>query len=194
MSVRYPRVADLVAQTSSRLTQNPSWRRNPSGALEAAALEAAKSKFEEFHRKKPTKVFEGKNPIPPRVRRLGDAKFVLYRSSKNDPDTGRPVKKPIDYIHDHDPGVETFTPGRGADTDVPDFIREANALVLLGQCLGFAFKDDSGKEREAQAIRPLPELYATPCGRALLVIQDKADVLAIMWGGALDVEARGIVG
>lgn len=170
-------------------------RRNP-GDLRSTAAQAAKEKFEEFHRKKPTKIFErAKSPIPSKVRKLGKAVFVLYRSSKNDPDTGRPVPKPIDYIHEHDAGVHCYAPARGsaATIEVPSFIRDAEALVLLGKCLGFAFKDD-GEQRDAEAIKPYPELYATPCGKALLVIQDKTEVLAIVWGGALGVESRGIVG
>lgn len=164
-------------------------RRNPDD------IAAAKEKFEEFHRHKPRKLFEsGESPIPAKVRELGKAKAVLYRSDKNDPDTGRPVKKPIDYIHDHDAGVRAYTPAAGGMVDVPAFIRDAEALVLLGKCLGFDFEDGSGKVREAKGIRPLPDLYATPCGKALLVIQDRRDVLAIVWGGGLGVEARGIVG
>lgn len=176
---------------------NPRSRRaraNPSDNLRSAAAQAAKEKFEEFHRKKPTKIFtRATSPIPAKVRELGKAMFVLYRSSKNDPDTGRPVPKPIDYIHEHDAGVHCYSPARGGTVAVPAFIRDAEALVLLGTCLGFAFKD-GGKTREAESIKPFPELYATPCGKALLVIQDKTDVLAIVWGGALGVESRGIVG
>lgn len=172
---------------------NPARRRR--GRRNPDDIAAAKEKFEEFHRHKPRRIFEsGRSPIPAKVRELGKAKAVLYRSDKNDPDTGRPVKKPIDYIHDHDAGVMAYTPAAGATVAVPAFIRDAEALVLLGKCLGFDFDDGSGKVREAKGIRPLPDLYATPCGKALLVIQDRTDVLAIIWGGGLGVEARGIVG
>lgn len=162
-------------------------RRNPDDVA------AAKEKFEEFHRHKPRKIFEGKSPIPAKVRELGKAKAVLYRSDKNDPDTGRAVKHPINYIHDHDAGVHCYTPASGGTIPVPAFIRDAEALVLLGKCLGFDFEDASGL-REAKGIKPYPDLYATPCGKALLVIQDRRQVLAIVWGGGLGVEARGIVG
>jgi len=40
----------------------------------------------------------------------------------------------------------------------------------------------------------LPELYTIPAGTALLVVEDKRHVAAIIWGGALGVECRGIVG
>lgn len=182
----------LLEPYTDDLDVNPSRRRrvrrNPSD------VEAAKEKFEEFHRHKPRKVFESaKSPIPAKVRELGKAKAVLYRSDKNDPDTGRAVKRPINYIHDHDAGVRCFTPAAGGTVPVPAFIKDAEALVLLGKCLGFDFEDEGGV-REAKGIKPLPDLYATPCGKALLVIQDRRDVLAIIWGGGLGVEARGIVG
>lgn len=191
---------DDAAKRFSLLEFNPRHRRNPSGQSGAAfaveAATAAKEKFEEFHRKRPTRFYEGKtSPIPARVRELGTAKFVLYRSSKKDPETGRAVPKPVNYIHEHDAGVRCYSPARGgqATIDVPAFLRDAEALVLLGKCLGFGFRDKSG-DRDAEAIKPLPDLYATPCGKALLVIQDRREVLAMVWGGALGVEARGIVG
>lgn len=162
-------------------------RRNPDEVAEA------KEKYEEFHRHKPKKIWEGPSIIPKKVRELGKAKAVLYRSDKNDPDTGRPVKRPINYIHDHDAGVKAYTPASSGGVEVPKFIRDAEALVVLGKCLGFDF-EDGGKVREAKGIKPYPDLCATPCGKALLVIQDRREVIAIIWGGALGVEARGIVG
>jgi hypothetical protein len=191
------RLADSTAQRFALLdpyeddpTVNPSRRRarrNPDD------IAAAREKYEEFHRHKPKKIWEGKSIIPAKVRLLGKAKAVLYRSDKNDPDTGRAVKKPINYIHDHDAGVKAYTPAVGGDVDVPSFIKDVEAVVVLGKCLGFDFEDD-GRTREAKGIRPYPDLCATPCGKALLVIQDRREVLAIIWGGGLGVEARGIVG
>jgi hypothetical protein len=67
-------------------------------------------------------------------------------------------------------------------------------LTLLGQCLGFAYYDpESDQEIEAKVTQPFPELYSIPSGKALLVIQSKRTVLALIWGGRLGVEARGIV-
>ena len=66
-------------------------------------------------------------------------------------------------------------------------------LVRLGLCLGFGFEDDDG-EHEAQATSPLPELYCSTTGRTLLVVQSKRELVALIHGGALGVEARGIVG
>jgi hypothetical protein len=76
---------------------------------------------------------------------------------------------------------------------VPAFIRDADSLVLLGDCLGFTYENEYGEAIEASATNPLPELYTIPSGRALVVVQSKRTVLALLWGGKLGVEARGIV-
>lgn len=165
---------------------------NPSNK-DSESVRRAKEKFEEFHRHEPTKMFAGEKIIPARVRELGPALFVLYASTKNDPDTGLAVKKPVHYIHEHDTnGVTTYTPVKSGGVAVPAWIRDADALVLLGKCLGYAWRDGE-RERESK-VKPRPDLYATPCGRALLVIQDRREVIAMIWGGGLGVEARGIVG
>lgn len=165
---------------------------NPASAM----LEDAKAKFEEFHRKKPTKIgeFHQNFVVPDEIGLLGKAVHVLYRSDKKDPATGKQPKKPVDYIHEHYAGVNCYAPNDELEqVEVPEFVREADALVLLGLCLGFRFEDDEG-EHDAQGEEPLPELYATPCGKALVVVQDKREVLAIIWGGGLGVWARGIDG
>lgn len=170
-------------------------RKNPAGDYDQQEqFRLAKEKFEEFHRYEPHKIFSAKTPMPTRVRELGASLFVLYESKKNDPDTGLPVKDAIRYIHEHDSaGVATYTPVSSGGVEVPAWIRETTSVVRLGKCLGYAWTDDKGKERETK-IRPTPELYTTPCGRALLVIQDRREVIAMVWGGALGVESRGIVG
>lgn len=167
-------------------------KRNPTDDLKRAAV----GKYKEFWAMEPTKIgdFPSSFKIPARARDLGKSVHVLYDSLKKDPETLKKPKKPVSYIHEHDAGVHTYACDGQADTDVPDFIKGAQALVLLGQCVGFAYKDDEGDVREAQATEPLPDLYCTPDGRALLVIQSRRKVLAMTWGGALGVEARGIVG
>jgi hypothetical protein len=151
--------------------------------------------YRDFHQNDPKRIgeFGGRLRIPARVRLAGPALEVLYRSDKRDPSTGKQPRLPIDYIHEHEDGVEVYRVDGRSDTDVPDFIRGTDALVLLGQCLGFAYDDDDGQEIEARVTRPLPELYTIPSGKALLVIQGKRTVLALIWGGRLGVEARGIV-
>lgn len=171
---------------------------NPRGAPPARAS-AAIDKYREFHRKEPKVIGEFSSDfyIPTHVLEVGAAKNVLYRSDKIDPETLQQPERPINYIHDHDPGVCVYEPcgeDDGDATEVPFWIIESEALVLLGTCLGFAFQPDGGELVEARVRAPRPQLYTTACGRALLVIQSKRKVLAMMWGGSLGVEDRGIVG
>lgn len=154
--------------------------------------------YEGFHRFAPKKIgeFHPSFKLPSKVNVQGKAVDVLYRSDKTDPET---LKKPRggtqDYIHEHDSkGVMLYLPrGPGKTIDTPDWIRDAKALTKLGLCLGFKFERD-GKVVEAKGKRPLPELYTTANGKCLVIVQDKRDVLALVWGGKLDVEPRGIVG
>lgn len=159
--------------------------------------EDAVDKYREFHRFDPRKVGPMSGlVIPPTMTRVGVAKWVTYRSKKTDPETLKRPRMPIDYIHEHDAGVHVYLPlgERSGDTfDVPRSAREATALVKLGECLGFAF-DLDGDKTEAKSKHPLPELYCTPDGKVLLIVQSKAELLAAMWGGALGVFARGIDG
>lgn len=156
--------------------------------------EEAVEKFREFHRLEPHElVYDDTFEMPRRVRCMGPAKWVTYRSKKVIPDTMQRPRKPVDYIHEIESGVELYVPDGELDTEVPEFILEAGSLTLLGQCLGFGFEED-GKKSEAKGERPLPELYCTPDGRALIVVQGKRDILALIWGGELAVEGRGIVG
>lgn len=165
-------------------------RKNPNEDTRDAAI----GKYEEFHRLEPTKIAEFSISIPSKVTKLGKGVNVLYESGKKDPETLRKPKKPLAYIHDHDAGVHVYRcDGRGGDTEVPDFIKHAQALVVLGKCLGFAWKDEDG-EHNAEGTKPLPDLCCTVDGRALLVVQSRRQVLAMIWGGGLGVEARGIVG
>jgi hypothetical protein len=160
--------------------------------------ELAAGLYEDFHRYPPRKVgeFGAGFKIPDRVHRQGKSINVLYRSGKVDPETLKKPRKPVDYIHEHDSkGVTTYlTKGDGPGASTPDWLRDADALVLLGSCLGFAFEGPRGKLVTAEGRAPLPELYATTNGKALLVIQGKRDLIALVWGGKLNVEPRGIVG
>lgn len=163
-------------------------------------MRKAVEKYREFHRKEPKDIgaMAASFAIPAVMVRRGPAVHVLYRSDKVDPETLRQPQEPVDYIHDHDAGVDLYVPGGGRRdgelVDVPAWIRRSESLVLLGQCLGFEAKDERGRAIVAEATEPLPELYCTPCGKALLVIEGKASVFAMMWGGGLDVIDRGIIG
>lgn len=168
-------------------------RHNP-----ATAPAAALRMYETFHARDPKDIgaFPSSFQIPHSIPVSGDAIHVCYRSDKRDPATGAVPKRPVDYIHEHDPGVGVYcVDGDGPMRNVPTSIRSVKGLVLLGDCLEFMYRDHAGDLIEVKGRRPLPLLYATPSGQALLVVsRDKKDLLAIMWGGSLRVEARGIVG
>jgi hypothetical protein len=161
----------------------------------------AVTKYRQFHQHDPRKIVTYKDvSIPTTAFCVGKAEHVLYRSDKLNPGTGEDEGW-IDYIHEHDSGVHVYRCDRdaaqlGEECTVPEWIRGRNGrtdLTWLGECLGFAYKDGDGKKIEAKGTRPLPELYCTPSGKALVVIQGKRRVLAIIWGGRLGVEPRGIV-
>lgn len=164
-----------------------------------AARQAAE-KYEEFHRYAPEQIVVGPSSfrIPARMFLAGPALAVMYQSRKVDPETLRRPARPVNYIHEHDAGVECYLSQRadaeGPETEVPRQFREVEALTRLGLCLGFAFEDADGEQCEVESRAPLPELYATPNGRCLLVVQSRREILAMMWGGALGVFARGIDG
>jgi len=159
-------------------------------------MNKAVRKYVEFHAHEPNKVgaFNPSFAIPETARLAGEAVHVLYRSDKLNPTTLEDEGW-VDYIHEHDAGVKVYrcdADADGAERAVPAWLRNTRELTWLGQCLGFAYKVD-GKEVGAEGSAPLPDLYATPNGKALLVIQGKRKVLALIWGGRLGVEARGIV-
>jgi len=160
----------------------------------------AVAKYREFHRYDPQQIgeFPASFCIPERVYQAGAMKFVCYRSGKVDPETLKKPSKPVNYIHDHDAGVTCYLPGpgdaEGPEVDVPREFVDAPALTRLGHCLGFCYEDLDGEEQEGEGRDPLPDLYTTPDGKCLLVIQSRRTVLAMMWGGALGVYARGIDG
>ncbi len=160
----------------------------------------AVDKYVEFHRYDPRKIgaFPPSFRIPSRMYRAGNALWVTYQSGKVDPETLRRPRRPINYIHKHDAGVVCYLPDAahadGGEVDVPESFQEVPALTRLGDCLGFCFEDLDGGKCEAESRSPRPDLYTTPDGRCLLVIQSRKTVLAMMWGGALGVFPRGIDG
>lgn len=160
-------------------------------------MNRAVRKYVEFHQHDPTKIgsFHADLEIPETAVCVGDAINVMYRSDKRNPSTGADEGW-IDYIHEHSSGVKVYRcdPGaHGISRDVPKWLRGVGGLAWLGDCIGFAFQDADGRTVEARGTTPLPELYADPSGRALLVIQGKRRILAMIWGGKLGVEPRGIV-
>ena len=71
---------------------------------------------------------------------------------------------------------------------------ETTTLVRLGYSLGFGYQALDGDTVEAEVANPLPELLCDPSGRALLVVANKREFIAVFWGGYLDVTPQGIVG
>lgn len=175
-------------------------RRNPSSSSTDVSPRAI-SMYRGFHQKEPTKIgaFHPDLEIPDTAICVGDAVHVLYKSDKLNPETSEDEGW-IDYIHEHDGGVMVYRCDRAAASEgdpvkVPAWIRQAaeGGLVCLGFCQGFSYRDDDGHERKAKGKAPLPELYTLKSGKALLVIQGKRTLLALIWGGRLGVEPRGIV-
>lgn len=171
-------------------------RRNPAPAKSRPSPRAVKL-YEQFHQFEPVDIgtFPGGFRIPSEAVLAGDAEYVLYRSDKLNPTTGED-EGDIDYIHEHKDGVRVYRTDAnfsGPVRKVPKWIRSARELVRLGECLGFGYVDADGYEVEATVKQPRPELYTIPSGKALLVIEDRRRVVALIWGGKLGVEARGIV-
>lgn len=162
-------------------------------------LTRARELYTEFHQFDP--VDEGEfRPgfkIPPEAFYVGEAQTMFYTSDKLNPETGKDEGF-VRYFHPHEGGVQLcVTDDHGLEgewRDIPEWIREATTLVLLGQCDGYEFKDFDGKVREARATGRKPEWFCISSGKALLVVQDKQRVLAVVWGGELNVEWRGVVG
>lgn len=156
--------------------------------------------YETFHAREPRKVgrFPSSFEIPDEICVVGRAIHVAYRSDKRDPETGIIPSKPVDYIHDHEKGVVvalTSDDRAGEWRRTPASIADVDTLVYLGKCLEFKYRLRGGDEVLAEGRRPMPLLYATPAGKALFVVEhDKRKLLAVIWGGKLRIEWRGIVG
>lgn len=164
-------------------------------------LDAALLKYEEFHRYEHKRIIVGRGfEFPRTMYRAGQALWVTYRSSKVDPETLRKPRHPVDYIHEHDAGVYTYLASSkdadGPAVEVPAKFCDVTALTRLGINLGFAYKMPDGFKQEVKATRAggYPELYTTPDGHCLLVIEARTKVIAMMWGGGLGVYPRGIDG
>lgn len=160
-------------------------------------MSRAIKKYLDFHQQEPVKIGTMNVRIPETAILVGPAVHVLYRSDKLNPTTLEDEGW-IDYIHKHDRGVNCYRTDRaaaqlGPERTVPQWLRNTRELVWLGYSLGFEYKDHDGKTVEARGKQPLPELWTTPNGRALLIIQSKRTLIALLWGGRLGVEPRGIV-
>lgn len=155
-------------------------------------LDEGISKYAEFTKFQPRRVTTFDFKIPTKLYCVGSADWTYYESKKWE-------NKPNWYKHEHEAGVKIYVPQliddqRGDIVETPTMLRETKTLVKLGNSLGFEYTDLDGAGIEAETSKPYPELYCTPSGKALLVIQGKKTLIACFWGGWLSVTARGIVG
>jgi hypothetical protein len=138
-----------------------------------------------FHQLEPKNVGQlSISKIPSSVKCVGKMVNTKYASKKWEGVTNF-------YTHDHDSGVKIYFPGSGAHT--PSFITNATTLVKLGRCISLEYVNHRGDECYAEGNAGT-ELYCIPSGKALVVVQDKRKIEAIIYGGKLTVEARGICG
>lgn len=165
------------------------------------AFRKAERLFETFHQFEPVKVgsFRRGFKIPRDAQYVGEAKTMYYTSDKLNPESGEDEGW-IRYFHEHEGRVRMYVCDRRLKRfdaelrQIPKWIYNTKALVRIGDCDGFDYIGFDGKLKTADAVGAKPEWYAVPSGKALLVIQDKQRVLAIVWGGSLRVEWRGVVG
>lgn len=144
--------------------------------------------FNEYPSKGATK-FAREIVVPERMPSPGPCRWLTYRSNKWNDGTH-------DYIHTITsyPRVKCAMAGEKYPTiKIPIKIREANTLTQIGlRALGFAFEYD---DHEYEAKVPAgTEWFWSQTARALYLIQNKRKLVALIWGGTLNVEARGIVG
>lgn len=176
------------------LYERSSTKKNPSSPH---SLRKAERLYETFHQFEPTDVgeFHKGFKIPREATYVGEAKTMYYTSDKLNPETGEDEGH-VRYFHPHEGGVRMYVTddSPGETRNVPPWIYKTEALVLIGQCDGFEYKDFDGVMQEAKATGRKPEWFCIPSGKALLIIQDRRRVLAIVWGGKLNVEWRGVVG
>lgn len=179
--------------------QRKDLRRNPAPSRDHDdSIADAVDTYETFHQLEPVRVIaRDAMSLPAYVRKVGRATNVKYRSGKVDPETGKRPRHHQNYIHEHDAGVCLYEPARASDPgaeEVPQRVKGSTSLVLLGKCLGLGYIDHEGETLEMEGADPLPELYCTPDGKALVIVENKREILFLVWGGALGVERRGIVG
>jgi hypothetical protein len=151
--------------------------------------------YVEFHQFEPEKIgsFGPRFRIPRTAHHAGEAQVMYYASDKLNPETSED-EGVIHYYHEHEGQVQVYRcDGEGRDK-IPKWIWDVDSLWRIGVCEGFEYTDFDGHCIKAKAKKPYPEWYAIPSGKALLVIQNKRDVLAVVWGGDLHIEWRGVVG
>lgn len=176
--------------TSDRTRENP-MPKPPTRAIAA---------FRRFHSRdwRGEGDFHADFDIPAQMTCAGHMLDTAYESDKLNPSTGEDEGW-IAYNHKHDKNVMIAVPTRRSDQHmvaVPDWIRRETELVWLGTCLELKYQElETGRTAMLEGTNPKPDIFFTPkAGRAaLLVVQSKRRLMAIIWGGKMQVQRRGIV-
>jgi len=170
--------------------KRPKTRGNP--AAEPRDATRAEDVFSRFHARDPKRFGKFPFEIPASIYHVGFCSWVTYRSDKWNDGTH-------DYIHDIDsfPRVKCCVAKleglEGKKISVPQRIRGTQTLTQIGlKSLGIGFVDFDDEDMEIKT--PRCRWYWSDRGKALICVQDQKRLVAIVWGGKLDVEARGIVG
>lgn len=172
---------------------------NPSDELEVPSdspgdFRRAMSKLEEFHQRAPKKHWKNTHTsIPRTVVVVGEMLVIRYSSDKWGEDRAQK------YFHEHDGGVKCGlvedtrrNPPDGEVVEVPQRIRGVQTLTFLGRFLDGEYVTPEGKHGRIAGSKA--SWWCSPDGHALFVVDNDTDeVLAVVWGGDLGVEARGIV-
>lgn len=99
---------------------------------------------------------------------------------------------------DEDHGLVLLGQCRGGPAKMPFKLSEVKSFVgqeaNTGEGLGFIYTYDDGSIGGAMVDSPYPDLYCTPDGKCLLVIENHKKIRAMIWGGSMCVKDVGIVG
>lgn len=177
-----------IRQSAER-RQRQRQRKNPA---DPPQLRSAVKTFEGFHQydHKDVGQFKREIIVPERMSYAGPCLWVTYKSDKWGEGTH-------DYVHKIEsyPKVKCcIVEDTGKTIKVPARVRDATTLSLIGlRALGFAFEDGKDGETEAKLPRSA-EWFWSPSAKALYCIENRSTLAAVIWGGKLDVEPRGIVG
>jgi hypothetical protein len=133
-----------------------------------------------------------KQPFPEEWGYLGRCKTTYYASDKWQKDRTFFER----YYHDHDKRTGIWVPagsveGLGSKQPPEKWLKPPKAVASLGLALSFDIVRDGKPSQVIPARGAL--LVCSPDKRRLYVLEDNK-VAALIWGPALRVEARGIVG
>jgi len=169
--------------TKLKQVENPSAQPNLDKGLKMYNL---------FHDLEHKKVVQFNCKIPDKVAYVGKAVWTFYESTKWE-------NKLIAYKHEHEAGVKFYWAddlNEGKTINTPSWILKSDVIVWLGHYLGGEYEDAEGiVDVDIGKGKKHPDLFTTCDGTALIVVDhDPTRVVALIWGGNLNVTARGIVG